>query len=146
VVYFDVLFESVNRDTSYRVVRYGNVWASQGSIATKWKPKMEIGEPVIITDPEATRFFWPIGEAIDLIFNCIQNSQDAKPLVPKMKAVKMGVVLEACLDVYTKGLRSAVKVIGLQTGENKHESTDGIVFSDTCEQFSKEEFIEKFLK
>lgn len=134
--------EKINLDTNYRVIRYGNVWGSTGSIVTKWKPKMERGEEVIITDPEASRFFWTVDEAVKLIFECTLYARDATPYIPKMKAVKMGVVLEACMEVYGK---SPVKTIGLQPGENRVETTDGVIFSDTCEQFSKQEFIEKFL-
>lgn len=134
--------EKINLDTKYRVIRYGNVWGSTGSIITKWRPKLEKGEEVILTDPDASRFFWTVEEAVDLIFECIEQSDDASPYIPKMKAIKMGTVLEACMDVYGK---SPVKIIGLQPGENKVETTDGIVFSDQCEQFTKEEFKEKFL-
>lgn len=135
--------ERINPETKYRTVRYGNVWASNGSIATKWKPKMERGEEVIITDPEASRFFFPVDEAVDLIFQCIEKANDSTPYIPVMKSAKMGVVLDACMEVYGK---SPVKIIGLQPGENKVETMDGITFSDQVEQFSKSEFIEKFLK
>lgn len=135
--------EKINLDTKYRTVRYGNVWMSTGSIGTKWIPKLVAGQEVVITDPEASRFFWTVDEAIDLIFDCIENGKDSLPMVPKMKAVKMGVVLDSCMDVYGK---SPVKTIGLQPGENKTETTDGVVFSDSVEQFTKEEFINKFLK
>ena len=134
--------EKINLDTKYRVIRYGNVWGSTGSIITKWRPKLEKGEEVILTDPDASRFFWTVEEAVDLIFECIEQSDDASPYIPKMKAIKMGTVLEACMDVYGK---SPVKIIGLQPGENKVETTDGVTFSDQCEQFTKEEFKEKFL-
>ena len=134
--------ETINAFTEYRTIRYGNVWGSTGSIITKWKPKLEKGEEVILTDPMASRFFWEVSEAVDLIFECLNEAQDAAPYIPKMKAVTMGTVLEACMDVYGK---SPVKIIGLQPGENKVETTDGVIFSDQCEQFSKEEFIEKFL-
>ena len=134
--------EQINPETDYRVIRYGNVWGSTGSIVTKWKPKMEKGEQVVLTDPEASRFFWTVDEAVDLIFDCIQSSASAKPYIPEMKAVKMGIVLEACMEVYGK---SPVYLIGLQPGENKVETTDGVIFSDQCEQFTKEEFIKKFL-
>lgn len=133
--------ETFNPETKYRIVRYGNVWMSTFSIGPKWKPKMQKGEEIILTDPEASRFFWEVGEAVDLIFESIQ-ADNSTPVVPKMKAVKMGTVLEACMDVWGK---SPVKIIGLQAGENKVETTDGIVFSDNCEQYSKEEFINKFL-
>jgi FlaA1/EpsC-like NDP-sugar epimerase len=135
--------ETINPDTKYRVIRYGNVWGSSGSMVTKWKPKMEKGEEIILTDPKASRFFWTVEEAVALIFESIVWAKDATPYIPKMKAVEMGVVVEACMDVYG---RSPVKIIGLQPGENLVETTDGIVFSDTAEQFTKEEFINKFLK
>lgn len=134
--------EKINPDTAYRVVRYGNVLGSSGSFITKWKPKMERGEEIILTDPEASRFFWTVDEAVKLIFECIFKAKDATPYIPKMKAVKMGTVLEACMEVYGK---SPVKIIGLEPGENKVETTDGVTFSDQVEQFSKQEFIEKFL-
>jgi UDP-N-acetylglucosamine 4,6-dehydratase len=138
--------ERINPDTTYRVVRYGNVWGSEGSIGTKWKPKMENGQEVILTDPEATRFFWTMNEAVDLIFESIKFGTSAKPFIPKMRSIKMGAVLQACLEVWTKnGSKSPVKVIGLQPGENKHETTDGITFSNECEQFGVEEFKHKFL-
>lgn len=134
--------EKINLDTKYRVIRYGNVWGSTGSIITKWRPKLEKGEEVILTDPDASRFFWTVEESVDLIFECIEKSEDASPYIPKMKAIKMGVVLEACMDVYGQ---SPVKVIGLQPGENKVETTDGVTFSDQVEQFTKDEFKDKFL-
>lgn len=135
--------DRINDLTDYRVIRYGNVWGSTGSISTKWKPKMEKGEEVILTDPEASRFFWTVDDAVNAIHDCEQECTNAEPYIPTMKAVKMGTVLEACMEVWGK---SPVKIIGLQPGENKVETTDGVVFSDQCEQFTKEEFIEKFLR
>lgn len=135
--------ERINPKTKYRTVKYGNVWASAGSIATKWKPKMEKGEEVTLTDPHASRFFFTVNEAVDLIFECLEKAKDSTPYTTKMKAVRMGIVLDACMEVWGK---SPVKIIGLQSGENKVETIDGITFSNEVEQFSKSEFIEKFLK
>jgi len=135
--------EEINKVTKYRIVRYGNVWNSAGSLITKWRPKMLKGEEIILTEPEASRFFWTVEEAVDLIFECIEKAKDSTPYIPKMKAIKMSVVLDACLEVYNSN--SPVKIIGLQPGENMVETTDGITFSDKCEQFTKEEFIKKFL-
>lgn len=134
--------ENINPDTKYRIVRFGNVWGSAGSIITKWKPKMQRGKEIILTDPEASRFFFSVEDAVDLIFECIEKAKDSTPFIPVMKAVTMGVVLDACMDVYGN---CPVRMIGLQPGENKVETTDGINFSDTAEQFSKEEFKQKFL-
>lgn len=134
--------ERINLYTKYFSVRYGNVWNSAGSIATKWKPKMMRGEEVILTDPEASRFFFTVSEAVDLIFECIETQNSSKPFVAKMKAVKMQIVLEACIETW--GI-CPVKTIGLQPGENKVETMDGVTFSDQVEQFTKQEFKEKFL-
>lgn len=139
--------EKMNPATQYRIVRYGNVWGSTGSIITKWKPKIEKGQEVILTDPEASRFFWTVDESVDCIFDAIDNGTSAEPWVPKMKAVKMGVVLEACIDTYgPPGVKVPIKIIGLQPGENRTETTDGVHYSDQVAQFSKSEFIYKFLK
>jgi len=134
--------ERLNPDTMYRVVRYGNVMGSTGSFVIKWKPLMEQGKEVILTDPEATRYFWTVDEAIDLIFQCMEEAEDSTPFIPTMKAISMGQALEACQEVYGK---SPVKIIGLQEGENMHETMDGINFSDTADQFTKEEFKTRFL-
>lgn len=137
--------EKINPSTAYRVVRYGNVWGSNGSIITKWRPKMERGEEIILTDPHASRFFWTVDEAVNLIFKCIGESKDSTPYIPKMKAASMHTVLEACMEVYCTLPISPIKVIGLQPGENKFETMDGKVFSNEVEQFTKEEFKAKFL-
>jgi UDP-N-acetylglucosamine 4,6-dehydratase len=134
--------EQINPHTKYRSVRYGNVLFSTGSFITKWIPKMRAGETIILTDPEASRFFWTVGEAVDLIFECVEKAADATPYIPKMKAVTMGIVLEACMEIYG---RCPVKVVGLQPGENKVETTDGKTYSNEVEQFTKEEFISKLL-
>lgn len=133
---------TINPESMYRVIRYGNVWASTGSIATKWKPKMQAGEEVILTDPEASRFFWTVEDAVENIFDCMVKSTKAVPYIPSMKAASMDVVLEACMQVYG---RSPVKYIGLQPGENKYETMDGKVFSNQVDQFTVEEFKAKFL-
>ncbi len=134
--------ERLNPDIKHRVVRYGNVMGSTGSFVTKWKPLMERGKEILLTDPEATRFFWTVDQAIDLIYECMEKATDSTPYIPEMKAISMQKALEACQEMY--GV-SPVKVIGLQVGENMHETMDGVTFSNEVEQYSKEEFKELFL-
>jgi UDP-N-acetylglucosamine 4,6-dehydratase/5-epimerase len=135
-------YEKLNPDTKYRIVRFGNVWGSTGSFITKWEPKMAQGEEIMLTDGQATRFFFTVQEAVDLIFECLEKAADSSPYIPKMKAVKMSVVLEACMEIYG---RCQVKVTGLGAGENLHECLDEKTFSNEVPQYSKEEFIKKFL-
>lgn len=135
--------EKLNLDTKYRVVRYGNVWGSTSSFITKWIPKIKEGKEIILTDPDATRFFWTREEAIELIFECLEKAPNAKPWVPYMKAMKMGDIVIALHEMFGE---FQVKNIGLQEGENKHESMDGKVFSDSVSRYSTEEIKEIFLK
>ena len=114
-------FELVNEETKYRVVRYGNVLYSTGSVLCKWKKLIQENKKVIITDPEATRFFWTVSEAIKLIFECLNCALNSKPYCPLMKSMSMGDLLEAMVLKYSKGSRPEVEIIGLQPGENKHE-------------------------
>lgn len=61
-------FEAINNSTEYRIVRYGNVLYSTGSVLCKWRDLLSEGKEVIVTDPDATRFFWTRDQAVDLIF------------------------------------------------------------------------------
>lgn len=133
-------YESLNTKTKYRTVRYGNVLYSTGSVLCKWKEKMIKGEPVIITNPDATRFFWTASSAVNLIFDCLNNAKDAAPYVAPMKSIRMGDLLEAMMDKYG---RVEVIQIGMQIGENLHESIseDGID-SFHAERYTKEEILQ----
>lgn len=110
--------QTMNTGTAYRVVRYGNVLYSTGSVLCKWRDKMQKGEEVIVTDPDATRFYWPVEEAVDLIFDCIENATSAEPFITSMKSIRLGDLLEAMMSKYG---RVPVRIIGLQPGENMHE-------------------------
>jgi UDP-N-acetylglucosamine 4,6-dehydratase len=136
-------FERVNPDTQYRIVRYGNVLYSTGSVLCKWKKLIKEGKEVIVTDPEATRFFWTVPEAISLIFDCLKHATDSTPYCPDMKSMTVGDLLEAMIRKYSNGSRPPIKIIGLQKGENKHEKilVDGLS-SDQAVRFSVEEIME----
>jgi len=115
-------FEELNDDTNYRIVRYGNVLYSTGSVLCKWRDLLKEGREVIITEPDATRFFWTVDQAVDLIFECLDNATGPEPFVTEMKAIRMGDLLEAMANKYLpNGYSLQVKEIGLQPGENMHE-------------------------
>ena len=135
-------YEKANPDTKYRIVRYGNVIYSTGSVLCKWRDKIKEGEPVTITDPNATRFFWTVRQAVDLIFECLENATDPKPYACPMKAIRMGDLLDVMLEKY-QGTGSAINTIGLQPGENMHEIiTEDGPDSSQVERFSREEIME----
>ncbi len=117
-------YEKINKKTQYRIVRYGNVLYSTGSVLCKWKDLIQQGKEVIITDANATRFYWTVEQAVQLIIDCLKNSKDTTPYIPEMKSIRMGDLLRAMIEKYSNGIDIPVKVIGLQKGENLHEKID----------------------
>jgi UDP-N-acetylglucosamine 4,6-dehydratase/UDP-glucose 4-epimerase len=137
-------YQDINPSCDYRVVRYGNVLYSTGSVLCKWKDLIQSGKPVTVTEPKATRFFWTVDQAIDLIFNCLENCDSPKPYVPDMKSMSIENLLEAMIQKYApEGYKKEINIIGLQPGENFHEKIleDG-KFSSEVEQFSIDEIKE----
>jgi UDP-N-acetylglucosamine 4,6-dehydratase len=136
-------FERLNSLVDYRIVRYGNVLYSTGSVLCKWKDLIKADKELIVTEPKATRFFWSVDQALDLIYDCLNNAEDSKPYVPSMKAMSIENLLEAMYQKYLpEGCKKKIKVIGLQPGENLHEKIleDGLD-SSQVEQYSVEEII-----
>lgn len=114
-------FEALNPKCKYRVVRYGNVLYSTGSVLCKWKELIQQGKEVVVTDPSATRFFWSVDQAIELIIDCMNNATDSTPFCPSMKSMSINNLLQAMIEKYSNGKEISIKTIGLQPGENLHE-------------------------
>ena len=134
-------FEQDYPEIKFRTVRYGNVLYSTGSVLCKWRDLLKQGKEVIVTEPAATRFFWTIDQAVDLIFDCMKHSENALPFLPHMKSMSIENLLEAMSSKYLPdGAELKTKVIGLQAGENLHERIleDGPA-SDEVGQFTVEE-------
>lgn len=101
---------------------------------------MQKDEIITITDPNATRFFWTVKQAVDLIFECLDKATDAKPYACSMKAIRMGDLLAAMLIKYPSF--SHTNIIGLQPGENMHEIIDeNGPDSSQVERFTQEEIM-----
>ena len=116
-------YENINKNVKYRLVRYGNVLYSTGSVLCIWKEQIQKEEELIITDKKATRFYWTIDEAIQLIFDCLKYSTNCEPYLPVMKSMYLGDLLTAMIEKYSNNPDNIkVKEIGLQPGENLHEA------------------------
>jgi len=134
-------YEKMFPKIKFRIVRYGNVLYSTGSVLCLWKELLQKHGEITITSPEATRFFWTLEQAVDLIFDCLENAKDSSPYVPEMKSMKMGDLLTAMQAKYGKA--GNIKVIGLQPGENLHEKIiETGKNSNESEKFTIEEILE----
>lgn len=66
------LATAVFRKHDYSIVRYGNVMGSNGSFIPKWRALIEAGQPITVRDPEPTRFYLKMSEAVDLIEDALR--------------------------------------------------------------------------
>jgi UDP-N-acetylglucosamine 4,6-dehydratase/UDP-glucose 4-epimerase len=136
-------FETLNPNCKYRIVRYGNVLYSTGSVLCKWKELISQNKQCIVTDLESTRFYWTVEQAITLIFDCLEKSNSSQPYCPSMKSMKIEHLLKAMYHKYSSNNYIEPKIIGLQKGENQHEKImENGPYSNEVESFSIEEIIE----
>lgn len=137
-------YEEFNEWCRYRIVRYGNVLYSTGSVVPKWRSIIENGGIIKATDLKATRFFWTVDQAIDLIADCLDKATDSSPHCPSMKSITIYNLLEALVNKYGRsGTYIPVEEIGLQPGENLHEKIlENGPYSNEVERFTVEEIME----
>lgn len=62
-----------NKETEIIRTRYGNVFGSNGSVAWIFDKLSKEGKQLTVTNPNMTRFFMSIDEAIDLVYKALEE-------------------------------------------------------------------------
>lgn len=120
------------RGPRFAVVRYGNVWKSAGSIVPKWTQLLTNGsETVPVSDPDCTRFFMTLDQAVDLVLDTIHTMKGGELRIPDLPAYRVGDLVEA--------LGAKPDIRGLPCFEKKHESMDDTRCSATARRMTVEE-------
>jgi FlaA1/EpsC-like NDP-sugar epimerase len=99
----------------FAICRYGNIFSSAGSVVPRWREMIAKGAKAVpVSDPNCTRFFMRIDEAVDLVLGTIDTMQGGELVIPELPAYRLGDLVEAF------GVLADVR--GLPTFEKKHES------------------------
>ena len=96
--------------------RYGNVMCSRGSVIPLWIDQIKAGNPITITEPTMTRFIMSLEEAVDLVLFAFEHGENGYLLIQKAPACTIQTQAEAVRAF--GGDKSAIKVIGINFGEN----------------------------
>ncbi len=102
----------------YSVVRYGNVWGSNGSVVPIWRDICRSGAIGHITDPECTRFFITLPQAVDFVLRAIEEMRGGEIFTPDLPAYRLGDVWKAIFGFYSSAQ------IGLPKHEKLHEQME----------------------
>lgn len=123
-------FDEKNRDVDYKIVRFGNVLNSTGSVIPIFQKQIADGGPVTVTDVAATRYFMSISEAVELVLSCHKTSKDYKINILDMGSPQLidrlarNLIEQSGQSVATNHDDSSgvkIKYIGLRAGEKLHE-------------------------
>lgn len=102
---------------SFSCVRYGNVTGSRGSVVPVWRDAGRFGEDLLVTEPNATRFWMTLDQAVDFVLRCLDVMQGGEVFIPDLGAYRVGTLAEVIAKEYGVGLRE----VGLRVGEKVHE-------------------------
>ena len=114
------------KKTAFSCVRFGNVLDSRGSVVPLFEEQIKKGNPVIITDPNMTRFVMSISKAVDLVLRSAEMARGGEIFIFKMPALRIGDLAEAMIEELAprygynpKSIRTEIS--GKRAGEKTYE-------------------------
>lgn len=127
--------------TQFRIIRYGNVLGSRGSVVeTFLKLKEEQIHEFPITHPEMTRFWFMLPQAAQAVLTILTAPDGSPPIyIPKLPSMRITDLAKAIDPDCT------FRIIGRRPGEKLHESLCAGYSSDANDCFLTQEDLQKML-
>ena len=105
---------------TYLSVRFGNVLGSRGSVLNSFAAQIASGGPVTVTDPDVTRYFMTVQEAVQLVIQAAAIGGPGEALVLDMGLpVRIADVAKQLIDMAASDAK--LVFTGLRDGEKLHE-------------------------
>lgn len=116
----DKLFVAANNysysfGTSMAVVRYGNVMGSRGSVIPFFQKLIAEGKPLPITDPNMTRFWITLPQAVQFVIDSFDQMHGGELYVPRIPSMRIMDLVEALKP------GAETYIVGIRPGEKLHE-------------------------
>lgn len=120
----------LNSETSFIGVRYGNVFASRGSVIPLFHNQILNGGPITITVPDMTRFLLSLDQAVDTVMYAIENANSGEIFVPRAPSATVLNIAKSLIG----NKPVDIEITGIRPAEKMHE----IMISDEEASYSEE--------
>lgn len=108
------------RPGAFLSVRFGNVLGSRESVLNLVREQISAGGPVMVTDPDVTRYFMTVGEAVHLVLQAAVIGRNGTTLILNMGTpVRIADVAEQLIEL--SGRKVEIAYVDLRPGEKLNE-------------------------
>jgi UDP-N-acetylglucosamine 4,6-dehydratase/5-epimerase len=123
----------------YVSVRYGNVWASKGSVLEAWLAAVTRGNLPKLTSEKCTRFHITRTEAVDLVLDALHHASPGQLWIPKLPTYRIGDLCMAFRRAFN--FPAQPEVVGLRLAEKLHEDLISPHESIACKSTEQHKYI-----